>query len=135
MATLYGATTNRATDQSRSSLGMCIAWEKTSFPCPSSFFTASTLNSSTLLIALEFASKKTYSSTHLKIPFLDWILYLRSPRLDIQCLPSKRIISSRGKEFWDALDPHNTKQVLEAVKEVVRLNVRLVIQDLISAQN
>lgn len=29
----------------------------------------------------------------------------------------QRIIPSRGKEFWDALDPDNTKQVLEAVKE------------------
>jgi hypothetical protein len=42
---------------------------------------------------------------------------------------------SQGKEFWDALDPDNTKQVLEVVKEEVRLNVRLAIQDLISAQN
>jgi hypothetical protein len=47
----------------------------------------------------------------------------------------QRIIPSRGKEFWDALDPDNTKQVLEAVKEEVKLNVRLAIQDLISAQN
>ena len=28
-----------------------------------------------------------------------------------------RIISSRGKEFWDSLDPHDMKQVLTAVKE------------------
>jgi hypothetical protein len=47
----------------------------------------------------------------------------------------QRIIPSRGKEFWDALDPDNMKQVLEAVKEEVKLYVRLAIQDLISAQN
>ncbi|KAI9730920.1 MAG: hypothetical protein M1818_007994 [Claussenomyces sp. TS43310] len=29
----------------------------------------------------------------------------------------QRIIPSRAKEFWDALDPDNMKQVLEAVKE------------------
>jgi len=29
----------------------------------------------------------------------------------------QRIIPSRGKEFWDALDPDNSRQVLEAVKE------------------
>jgi len=29
----------------------------------------------------------------------------------------QQIIPSRGKEFWDALDPDNVKQVLEAVKE------------------
>jgi hypothetical protein len=44
----------------------------------------------------------------------------------------QRIIPSRGKEFWDALDPDNVKQVLEAVKEEVKLNVGLAIQDLIS---
>jgi hypothetical protein len=33
----------------------------------------------------------------------------------------QRIIPSQGKEFWDALDPDNTKQVLEAVKEEVSL--------------
>jgi hypothetical protein len=47
----------------------------------------------------------------------------------------QQIIPSQGKEFWDALDPDNTKQVLEAVKEEVKLYVRLAIQDLISAQN
>jgi hypothetical protein len=31
----------------------------------------------------------------------------------------QRIIPSRGKEFWDTLDPDNMKQVLEAVKEEV----------------
>jgi len=45
----------------------------------------------------------------------------------------QQIIPSRGKEFWDALDPENMKLVLEAVKEEVRLNIRLAIQDLISA--
>jgi hypothetical protein len=47
----------------------------------------------------------------------------------------QRIIPSRGKEFWDALDPDNMKQVLEAVKEEVKLYVRLAIQNLISSQN
>lgn len=47
----------------------------------------------------------------------------------------ERIIPSRGKEFWNALDPDNKKQVLEAVKEEVKLTVRLTVQDLISAQN
>ena len=47
----------------------------------------------------------------------------------------EQIIPSRGKEFWEALDPSNSKQVVEAVKEEVKLYVRLVIQDLISTQN
>lgn len=47
----------------------------------------------------------------------------------------QRIIPSRGKEFWDALDPDNMKEVLEAVKEEVNLHARLAIQDLTSAQN
>ena len=42
---------------------------------------------------------------------------------------------ARDGSFWDALDPDNTKQVLEAVKEEVKLYVRLAIQNLISAQN
>lgn len=29
----------------------------------------------------------------------------------------QKILPSRGKEFWDVLDPDNTKLVLEAVKE------------------
>jgi len=36
----------------------------------------------------------------------------------------QRITPSRGKEFWDALDPDNMNQVLEAVKEEVKLNAR-----------
>jgi hypothetical protein len=47
----------------------------------------------------------------------------------------QRIIPSRGKEFWDALDPDNSRQVLEAVKEEVKLYVRLSIHNLTSAQN
>jgi hypothetical protein len=47
----------------------------------------------------------------------------------------QRIIPSRGKEFWDALDPDNTEQVLEAVKDEVKLYIRLAIQNLISTQN
>jgi hypothetical protein len=47
----------------------------------------------------------------------------------------QRIISSWGKEFRDAPDPDNMKQVLEAVKEEVKLYVRFTIQDLIYAQN
>jgi hypothetical protein len=59
---------------------------------PSSFFATSTLSRSTLLIALEFASKKTHSSTHLQIPILDHNTEIRSciyGHLDsTQCLPS-----------------------------------------------
>ena len=29
----------------------------------------------------------------------------------------QRIISTRGREFWDSLDPNNMRQVLEVVKE------------------
>ena len=43
----------------------------------------------------------------------------------------QRIIPSRAKEFWDSLDPDNMKQVLETVKEEVKLNIMLAIQDLI----
>jgi len=28
-----------------------------------------------------------------------------------------KIIPTRGREFWDSLDPNNNRQVLEAVKE------------------
>jgi hypothetical protein len=49
----------------------------------------------------------------------------------------QQIIPSRGKEFWDALDldDMDSKQLLEAVKEEVKLYVRLATQDLISAPN
>jgi hypothetical protein len=29
----------------------------------------------------------------------------------------QQIIPTRGREFWDSLDPNNNRQVLEAVKE------------------
>jgi hypothetical protein len=32
----------------------------------------------------------------------------------------QQIVPTRGREFWDSLDPNNIKQVLEAVKEEVR---------------
>jgi hypothetical protein len=32
----------------------------------------------------------------------------------------QRIIPAQSKEFWDALDPENMKQVLEAVKDEVK---------------
>lgn len=37
----------------------------------------------------------------------------------------EQIVPSRGKEFWDTLDPDNMKEVLEAVKEEVKLNAKL----------
>lgn len=33
----------------------------------------------------------------------------------------EQIIPPRGKEFWDAFDLGDTKQILEAVKEEVKL--------------
>lgn len=33
----------------------------------------------------------------------------------------RRIVPSRGAEFWDSLDPDNVQQVLEAVKKEVKL--------------
>ena len=47
----------------------------------------------------------------------------------------QQIIPSWGKDFRDAPDPDNMKQVLEAVKEEVKLYVKFTIQDLIYAQN
>ena len=32
----------------------------------------------------------------------------------------RKIVPSRGRRFWDAIDPENTKQVLEAVKYEVK---------------
>lgn len=46
----------------------------------------------------------------------------------------QRTVPSQGKEFWNALNPDFIKQVLEAVKEQVKLYDRLAIQNLISDQ-
>jgi hypothetical protein len=32
----------------------------------------------------------------------------------------QQIVPTRGREIWDSLDPNNMRQVLEAVKEVVK---------------
>jgi hypothetical protein len=39
----------------------------------------------------------------------------------------EQIIPPRSKDFWDALDPNDMKQVLEAAKEEVTLYATLAI--------
>ena len=89
------------------------------------------MSHSTLFIALEFASKTLNLLADSILPRLDPVSMVTWTRHAMPAL--QRIIPSRGKEFWDPLDSDNMKQVLEAVKEEVKLCVRLVIQDLISA--
>ena len=35
----------------------------------------------------------------------------------------QKIIPRRGKEFWDSLDPDDSKQVVEAVMSEVKLKI------------
>jgi hypothetical protein len=75
-AASYGATTSRATDQSRPSkcLGTYIVCEKR-LSLPFQLFYNFNLESFNSLDCSRICLKKTHSSTHLKIPFLYWILY------------------------------------------------------------
>jgi hypothetical protein len=97
-AASYVATTSRATDQSRPSkrLGTYIVCEKR-LSLPFQLFYNFNLESFNSLDCSRICLKKTHSSTHLKIPFLYWILYLRSPSLNIQCLPSNESFPLRAK--------------------------------------